>query len=160
MNGYSLFYQDLTNTDLVDYEIESIFAFDVFIHNTDRRKLKPNFLIKEEEYCLIDHELSLNMNESLIERIRQSDFSYLYNNPIYKEHIFLAPLKKLNKKLNLRFENFEYHLNSLNLKKLDSVKNQLEEIGISTNDYSLIKSYIAEIKLRSGAFIKMLNNFF
>ncbi len=84
---------------------------------------------------MIDHELSLQINKGFLNALRVGDFSFLYNSNGLKDHVFLPHLKKLGKKVNLRFDNFEYHLRNLNLSKLDVVKDQLDEIHMDTSDF-------------------------
>lgn len=158
-DGFTVMNTNLKESDLYNYEVETVFAFDILILNPDRRKVKPNLLINEKDYLLIDHELSLQINDRFLNCLSENDFSFLYNSQGLKDHIFLPNLKKLSKKVNLRFEHFEYHLRTLNLRKLEDVKDQLDEIHVDTNDFYLIKNYIAEIKSKATLFIKMLNNF-
>ena len=43
----------------------AILAFDAFIENPDRRPSNPNLLVNDDEFRLIDHELSLNVSSIL-----------------------------------------------------------------------------------------------
>ena len=159
MEGYSIFNQTYGLQDLDHFEIANLFAFDIFIFNTDRRRGKPNLLVKGSDYLLIDHDLSLPIFDTFLDKARKGDFSYLYGNERLHQHLLLPYLKKQAKKGNLDFGTFEYFLETLNVHPLDRVDELLQGIECSDKNFGIIKSYICELKEQRGAFIKSLKNF-
>lgn len=158
--GYSIFNQNFSLQDLDHFEIENLFAFDIFIFNPDRRRGKPNLLTKGSDYLLIDHDLSLPINEAFLTKARKGDFSFLYGNERFHQHVLLPYLKKLAKKGSLNFGTFEYFLEILSLHSLEAVNKLLRSINCSGEDFEILKSYICELKAHRKIFIQSLNNFF
>lgn len=72
--------------------VQTIFIFDLFIQNSDRRKEKPNMLVKNKEIIVYDHELSFSFVRELFKNpkpwtFRDSDLSWI------KDHIFYQIVK-------------------------------------------------------------------
>lgn len=143
------------------YDIGSIFAFDSLIGNLDRggARNKPNLLIKNEDFILIDHEQIFTFaddeniyNDAIITDFRKG--SWRYN---AQQHLFFPFLKSLknSEKENI-FDTFHEHLSHLNFNLLDNSINFLIENNLPMGNYPLIKNYLAEIKNDSGRFINLL----
>lgn len=69
LEGAPTYSPSLHYNELSDYEIESIYAFDIVVRNVDRRigtPPKPNILLYEKEAYLIDHEhcFALTINDT------------------------------------------------------------------------------------------------
>lgn len=145
----------LTNKHLESYDIESIFAFDVLIRNTDRREQKPNIFFQKDTYYLIDHEQTLYIDKGFTDYYNTSNrWSFIYKD-IKGEHLFYRRLR--NNKKNVSFDTFEYYLSVLNLNNLHKVAVKLKEKGFDTNDYAAIRSYLEEVKLNQSKFITLLH---
>lgn len=129
---------------------ELIYAFDNFIFNVDRRKLKPNILVYNKSFALIDHELSLSVNSSIIEKFNENHWIYYY-----KRHLFYNSLKRsLNK--DKMFITFEEYLKVFSVNILDSYANQLRMVGHEDGDIEIIKEYLALIKRHRVKFVNIL----
>lgn len=155
------------------WEVENIFAFDVLIRNFDRRIGKPNILATEDNFILIDHDLSLDIQKSFIEYIEFDNYQNLING-VKGEHIFLNYLKisqiESNDDENFvrillhnisvndlnDFNDFCENLRNLNLNKLDFVANQLDQLDVDISDYENIKSYLIDIKQNINVFQDLL----
>lgn len=157
---FQIFNNNLRINDLEFYQIETLFAFDLLIYNTDRRKTKPNLLINGRDCLLIDHELSLAVTKSFLQKAKDSDFSFIWSNPALHQHLCLPYLSKQALKGKLEFGTFNEHLKMLDASALDKVEEFLKSIDCSDNNFTLIKSYIWTVKSRQTAFLKSLYNFF
>jgi hypothetical protein len=159
MNDYILFHKNFHGKDLETSDHETLFAFDALIYNLDRNYKKPNLLVRANDYLLIDHELSLPISESFLRQAKENDFSYIYNNPKFSDHIFLPFLRERMKKDVVKFSKFDILLGVLNISKLEKVNEFLKTLNCSDKNFDTIKSYIYEIKRQRVKFIKSLNNF-
>lgn len=135
------------------HDIETIYAFDTFILNEDRKTIKPNILKTTDSYCLIDHDKAFgSVNYALGE----------YNNnrlcPFHKYHLFYKMLKSRAKKEGAEnmFNTFSMYLNMLNIGNLNILNEQLEEFGYEINDCVAWKQYIYEIKQNHINFVKTI----
>ena len=134
-------------------DIDSIFAFDNFIHNTDRNKGKPdNIRFKESNYYLIDHEYSLAVTQNILDEFDNGKWVYEFANHIFYHYLLLQKDK------SGYFEHFENKLTTFNPDFLDSYEVQLQKHQFKPpyNDYQLLKSYLNQIKRKSKTFIKLL----
>jgi hypothetical protein len=74
-------------------ELDTLFAYDVFIRNRDRTALKPNLLVKGKSAFLIDHELGFEIDAQTATDFVQGNL----NNTPYQHHSFLEISKKVRK---------------------------------------------------------------
>ncbi|MCI4671983.1 MAG: hypothetical protein MRZ79_27820 [Bacteroidia bacterium] len=157
--GVETFSPSLHFKELSKYNIESIYAFDKLIRNVDRRIGKPNILFGESEAFLIDHELSLNVNQVVIEKVENEDWSYLKDNNPKSEHVFLKALKEA-KSLDdeLTFDTFDFYLNLLNPRKLIPYQEKMEELNFEVDDFVDIIRYLQIVKEKRPSFIQALRN--
>lgn len=133
--------------------LDSIFAFDNLIHNTDRNKGKPdNIRFKEDNYYLIDHEYSLQMTDEIIEEFDRDNWVYPFSNHIFYYYLLLQKDKTGH------FLEFENKLNSFNPDLLDCYENQLRQHKFNPpyQDFELLKAYLNKIKSNSKKFIRLL----
>jgi hypothetical protein len=133
--------------DLIDPPL--LYAFDYFICNRDRNLHKPNLLVKQNDAILIDHELALEIDRDTIENFNQGIWDTRY-----QHHLFYRFISKYKDKSNL-FDEFLLYLHDLNLRKLDSYFNQLEELGFITHR-ELILEYWQLIQKKSTIFANVL----
>jgi len=143
------------------YDIGSIFAFDNLIGNIDRggARNKPNLLIKNEDFILIDHEQIFTFaddenfyNDTIITDFRKGIWRYNA-----QQHLFFSILRSLkNEEKENIFDTFHEHLNYLDVNSLNSSVQFLSKNNLSVGNYSLIKDYLTEIKTNSGKFINLL----
>jgi hypothetical protein len=155
IDGAFQFLETLHREGLKKYEIESIYAFDNLIKNTDRKteKGKSNILMKGTNAYLIDHELTF-------EGLQQAIIDFPNGKWVYwKEgHIFYSFLKHghNHEKMNY-FKDFFHSLNNVNLDVLDKYSEQLIELGHHTGEkYQLIKEYLCKIQKDSEKFINLV----
>lgn len=133
-------------------DVASIYAFDLMIANWDRRIAKPNILIREPDYFLIDHELSCQITQGHIQYFNEGKVMYFD----VSKHIFYERLKHDVSVNPDCFESFGEYLRTLNVSVLDSYSDQLEEHHHPTGDYQLFKEYLLLLKRNHHQFIKNL----
>ncbi|RRJ89413.1 hypothetical protein EG240_11740 [Paenimyroides tangerinum] len=145
---------------LKDYEIETLFAFDNLIMNVDRGgfRNKPNLLIRDEDFLLIDHEQTLPFYNSF-EKKKDFNFFTIFNNFYYQNHIFWSTLKSFDhkKKQNL-FDEFIELLRTLNINNIKLIFSQMEKFGILFGDKDAIFAYINWAKVNYSYISKVLKN--
>ena len=159
-NYYSegtILYNGSTNGKfLKNYDIENVFAFDNLILNTDRGgfRNKPNLLITDEDFLLIDHEQTLSFYDirSLETEI---DFQLKFNSFYFKNHILLEGLRKMKSKKFI-FDEFEENLRTLNLNFLDELFDDFDRFGIDCGEKSTIFAYLTWCKANSSSIVKSL----
>ena len=130
-------YSSAKKSPIENWEIENIFAFDVFIRNIDRHKRKPNLFFKNREVHLIDHELSFAIGlldkpfeEMLKEPKKYWNFVEVKKaNGFERKHLFLEYLRKLNKTKGVEFDTFAEYLTHFDVDILDSYQIQLRNLG-------------------------------
>lgn len=143
------------------YDIGSIFAFDNLIGNIDRggARNKPNLLIKNEDFILIDHEQIFTFADD--ENFYNDAIITDFHNGIWRynaqQHLFFPILRSLknDEKENI-FDTFHEHLNYLDVNLLDSSVQFLTKNNLPVGNYPLIKDYLIEVKTNSGRFINLL----
>jgi hypothetical protein len=137
-------------------DIDSIFAFDNLIHNTDRNKGKPdNIRFKDDYYYLIDHEYSLSITRQILDEFEDGRWVYPYANHVF---YFYLLLQKDKSDFFLHFEN---KLSSFDPNILDSYEVQLRNHKFNPpyQDYQLLKDYLGQIRTKSKTFLNLLKGF-
>ena len=138
-----------------------IYAFDCFIYNIDRWGVhkKANLMLFEEQFILIDHELSLPFidghNKSTLDLI----FKNVENETIiypYKNHLFYNSLRDYAGNKMVIFNTFHEYLNSLNVVRLRALLSELQNNSIYVGEYEMLFEYIRGIKSRSAKFCEAL----
>lgn len=132
--------------------IDTLYAFDNFIRNSDRGIRKPNLLLSKNDAFLIDHELALGETD-----ITVINFNTLQlEDKFTKYHLFFSFLKNTKAKTRSNFfDEFSLYLYDLSINKLTSYFDQLVNEGF--NDYRQpICNWIAQIKLNCSIFVDKL----
>lgn len=136
------------------YDIEAIYAFDNLVKNGDRRSNgKSNILFQGKIAYLIDHELTLEVNDYTIENFVKND-GWVYWSDRHIFHDFLKKGKDEDKKTY--FNDFLPILEKIDFSILDSYNEQLTEYGQPTENYQVIKKYLECIQQNSSKFVKVL----
>ena len=154
--------EDVTSKQIEQWEdideLQTIFAFDMLIQNTDRRQGKPNSFMKDEYFYLIDHELSLNTN-----KLASYDATLSAN--LAEQHLLYPFLNSLPKKIGLKFDSFRYYLRQLDPNVIDNYILQLNNILKEKNEYDAtdllyddhtLTNYLYQIKNNPTYFIQEL----
>ncbi|NJO03178.1 MAG: hypothetical protein HC880_17195 [Bacteroidia bacterium] len=129
--------------------IDSIFAFDCLIKNFDRGIYKPNVILHENEFYLIDHESSLKIGIRDIQNFKSGQV-----NKIFQNHLFLGYLSA--KSQDQLFDLFVEYLRMLNLAELDSYLSQLQQHKHPVGNIALPKQYLSMVKQDIPRFIRIL----
>ncbi len=143
------------------YDIANIFAFDCLIYNIDRgrRADKPNLLVEDDNYLLIDHELCLPFidNEAglynmIMEKFNRSELDYSYKN-----HLLYKTIKSYrNKYKEDIFSEFEDNLRRLNINIIRETIAELIELNISVGNHQRIIDYLCYLKDNAHSFCQIL----
>ncbi len=134
---------------LKSYDIENVFAFDNLILNVDRGgpRNKPNLLIGDSGFLLIDHELILPFINGIEEGM---DFSFKqkFNSfSQYQRHIFYHSLKKTKAiEKEYLFDEFIEMLRYENFEMLKDLFNELERFNIEFGEKNNIFAYFDWVK--------------
>lgn len=118
----------LTNSFLKNYEVATIFAFDLFVYNVDRGGAhnKPNLLINDSSLVLIDHELTfpfIDNNNQVV------DYEMFLGNYQFQKHVLIKHLKSLRTKEGI-FDEFLEMLKHLNINDLNVIFDQMDNFDI------------------------------
>lgn len=149
--GANTYTPTLLTRELADYDIESIFAFDVLVLNMDRRNKKPNILLRDDQYYLIDHEHTFVLPANDIEP-RQ-----LLSRYRFKDHIFHEVLNRKTKYGHKpEFGTFRELFHRLNIDILDDYAEALLDKGYETDDCLVIKQYLRELKQNISYFMNVV----
>lgn len=137
--------------ELATYDIESIFAFDVLVLNTDRRNKKPNILLGDDRYYLIDHEHTFALSQQgLNPRQRVSQYNF-------KNHIFYNVLnRKATYGSRPEFGTFRELFYRSNIEVLDLYAETLKQMGYETDDCLVIKRYLRKLKRDISYFMNIV----
>lgn len=137
-----------------------VYAFDALIFNTDRwgYRKKPNLIIHDDKFMLIDHELIMpfidegsGLSDNIIYKIDNGSLFYEY-----KLHLFYNSLKEYNGNKNTIFDTFHEYLVSLNLNRLKSFVSELQENEIEVGSIEKLFEYLTAIKNRATKFCELL----
>lgn len=135
------------------YEVEHIYAFDNLVFNVDRRVLKPNILLQDNGYYLIDHELSLPINLKIIQNLNKGVSFYEFKNHIFYKYLKSA---KHENRINY-FESFEEILRySRPRETLLPLKNQLVSLRHPVGDFDTLIEYLTLVKQNPTIFTGIL----
>jgi hypothetical protein len=134
------------NYFLKGYDYENVFSFDCLMLNNDRGgyRRKPNLLIKNQDFYLIDHELTLPFYS------RPQGQKATYNVETYfaqtrhfnmSTHIFYHFLKNTKNKKHL-FHEFELNLNQLNLSRIEDLFKDFTKFNIINDGTNGLFDYL------------------
>ena len=146
---------------LKEYEIANVFAFDNLIFNLDRGGMrdKPNLLVDDEDFLLIDHEQIFpfadntpEYYEQIMARFDNGELMYPYS-----RHLFYQILKELRTRdKNHLFDEFEEYLRKLKLDFLVLKINELVKYGVSVGHYQRIIDYLCKLSQNPHKFCNIL----
>ncbi|PVY43247.1 HipA family kinase [Pontibacter virosus] len=137
---------------------QTIFAFDVFIRNFDRRRVKPNLLVTNNDYMCIDHDKSLEISKTFDEYLNLDGWG-VFANDGDTGHLFHSHLKSERKKGKaVDFSEFQELLKTFNTRALSAAATRLNEFSIETEDHYEIEHYLQEIIVAKAKFFKLLNH--
>jgi hypothetical protein len=143
------------------YDIANIFAFDCLIYNLDRgrRSDKPNFLVEDDNYLLIDHEQcfpfidnEVRFYELIMEKLAKSELDYSY-----QSHVLYPLIKSYHYKTKDEiFSEFEEYLTKLNINKVRDTIVRLHELNISSGHHDRLIDYLRYVKDNAHNFCMIL----
>jgi hypothetical protein len=159
--GFSTFSDQLIHSKMQDYDIAAVYAFDNLLWNTDRggERNKPNLLIRDEDYLLIDHEMAFPFandpdqpNVTIIESFKRGKWNYPFS-----KHLFYPYLKKKQSGTKkVLFEDFLNALKRLDVSTIESAADFLQENGHSGADIDTILDYLCTVQADTNRFRSIL----
>jgi len=136
-------------------DLDTLYAFDNYIRNSDRGERKPNLILHNKSAWLIDHEMAFDITEKTIIEFEKGKWDDKFG----RSHLSLRYLKRAGKNKKARyFETFSEYLRLLNISILHEYFDQLESFGYSTNKEQIL-SYLEHIKENSSNFVVILKNY-
>lgn len=139
----------------------TLFAFDCLILNLDRGgyRNKPNLLVDDDGFILIDHELTFNF----IDRENDLSFNKIINDfkantwPwFYQKHIFYSNLKNYRGAKKNLFDTFEESLRTININSILELVDELEGHQVEMGNTQLLIDYLKYLKQNSTQFRNIL----
>lgn len=132
--------------------LDTLYAFDNLIRNSDRGHPKANLLIGSKAAYLIDHELTLATKD--IANIALNTLQL--EDRFTKYHLLYSFLKKAKGPTKRNFFNdFSFYLNDLSMNRFTPYFNQLVNEGFS--DYSQpICEWVNQVKENCNTFVNLL----
>lgn len=146
---------------LKDYDLATVFAFDNFVFNLDRGgyRKKPNLLIDDEDFLLIDHEQIFpfaddvdNDNSKIIQDFQEGIWHYPAEKHLFHPHLYKM---RKNAKSDI-FDTFWSYLQSLNVVALREMAYFLASQNISIGNFELVEQYVQKIKANPDKFCNLL----
>jgi hypothetical protein len=154
IEGNYLFSPTFTKTQAAKMiELDTLFAYDVFIRNRDRTAFKPNLLVKGNSAFLIDHELGFEIDDQTTIDLLRGKLNYTS----YQHHICWKYLKKSRNPIKKEyFNSFIEYLKTLDLHSLEPYFQQLSDLGFNTANHENIKNYLSQAKKNLVTFANLL----
>ncbi len=140
----------------------TIFAFDFLTFNTDRGGFrdKPNLLVDDEGFILIDHELTFHFISSTDRRPLDIIINHVTKNSVppfaYDKHIFYRILKQYKGSKKNIFDEAREYLKNLNLNATNNYLGILGNFDISIGSTVLLNEYLRFMKQNADKFINIL----
>lgn len=155
--GVVIFNPTIKNKFLEDYDLENVFAFDHLIMNVDRGGYhnKPNLLVTDDAFVLIDHELTL----PFYSHPQQSTTNYWNAFMAFdcSKHIFYKPLKRKKKK-DFIFDEFQMRLNNFKLTIFDVLFEDFNKFDIQYSTKEDCVHYFEWAKVNNAKIVQHLKN--
>ncbi|MGJ8760349.1 MAG: HipA family kinase [Polaribacter sp.] len=134
------------NYFLKGYDYENIFSFDCLMLNNDRGgyRKKPNLLIKNQDFYLIDHELTLPFYSNPNGQRASYDVKTYFAQSRHfnmSTHIFYHFLKNKKNK-NQLFHEFNLNLNQLNLSQIENLFKDFTKFNIRNDGTNGLCDYL------------------
>ncbi len=140
----------------------NIFMFDCLTLNSDRGgfRNKPNLLVDDEGFILIDHEATFAFADSPNKKAFDVITKNITKNSIspypYAMHLFYPILKQYKGSKKNIFDESRESLRNLNLNAINSYISTLENFNIKVGSRVLINDYLKFAKENSEKFINIL----
>lgn len=160
-SGYVIFDDTLPTTNLDLQTMANVYAFDNLVRNLDRGgfRKKPNMLVRDGSFLLIDHEQIFpfaddpdHYNDAPIQGFRQGKWAYPY-----EVHLFYPYLRNLpdDQKVKI-FSTFVEQLNRFSPSIIEDWAQWLTENAQSVGNVELIVDYLTAVQSAPNAFAALL----
>lgn len=140
--GWAIYNPIIKSHYLKPYDVENVFAFDNLVINLDRggTRRKPNLLINNQDFLLIDHEQTfpfydIHVNASKVKA------SFVFKNYLFDLHIFYDRLRTERKK-DFMFDEFIENVRMMDLSFLDVLFKDFNKYEIRNGEKSIIFAYL------------------
>lgn len=150
LHNNAIFIPNMHESEADRYVLELLFAFDMLVHNVDRRIAKPNLLIYQREIYIIDHErIFTQLDKPFLDIALGAGFPE-------NKHLALDLLRFWNKQTALTFDEFGEYLRNLQIEWISRLEDWLVEYEIVQSLSSLVAPYLCEIQAQPTEFIHQL----
>jgi len=134
--------------------LDTLYAFDNMIRNSDRGQQKTNLLLSSKTAFLIDHEYALHQKNIIGINWKGLEIDRRFTN----YHLLHPYLKRsIKAKKQHYFDEFQEYLKTLNTKQLNSYFTQLSAEGFTTQSVN-INSWLQQVKQNSTTFVHSLKS--
>ncbi|MGN6640063.1 MAG: HipA family kinase [Mucilaginibacter sp.] len=140
----------------------NIFTFDCLTFNADRGgfRNKPNILVDDDGFILIDHELTFFFSDGHSKKAFEVVVENIEKNTIspfaYNKHVFYRVLKHYKGSKKNIFDEARESLKNLNINAVNTYISNLEKYDIKVGSKVLIIDYLSYIKQNSDKYINIL----
>lgn len=143
---------------LEDWDAASVWAFDHFVFNVDRRLTKTNLLVRNNTPLLIDHDSALFAGRGIVEIIRQGNMTPFYVPRLNEEHIFHSFMTDKRKRADDCLDTFEMYFNAISITEIENILSEIENLDVKQIRLNLVLEYLRALLSNKSAFLKMLKN--
>lgn len=151
-DGMAVYSQALHKKYLKSWDFANVFAFDCLAHNLDRGKRhdKPNILVEDDNFLLIDHEQTFpfinygngNYYKEIMDKMNDNVLIYKY-----QQHVFYPILRDMrNHDKRQLFDEFELLLSSINIERVKRVIKEINQLNIFIGDNDIFIEYLCLLK--------------
>lgn len=160
--GMPVYSHALHKKYLKSWDFANVFAFDCFVHNLDRGKRvdKPNILVEDDNFLLIDHEQTfpfINFGNgayyhAIMDKMEANELIYKY-----QQHVFYPIIKDMRQsdKKHL-FDEFELLLRNLNIEKIEKTVDEIHYLNILIGEKDVFIEYLCTLKKNPKMFTETL----
>ncbi|MXV14338.1 HipA family kinase [Hufsiella ginkgonis] len=162
LNSSTLVMAEVGNLSSPAAELAKLFAFDCMVINTDRGGFrdKPNLLVDDDGFTLIDHELCLfflaSSSSTGINKLMKSIKAGNIDMIQYGRHIFYQKLKSYKGKKVHLFNEFEENLSKLNVAGIVKYAQNLEQENIPAGSIDSLNEYLSLLKQNASQYCNIL----
>lgn len=142
-----------------DYNFPILYAFDSLILNIDRGgpRNKPNLLVNDKDFCLIDHELTLPFINGFDSEEKPGQYFITLANFEYQKHIAYKVLRKSSRsKIENLFDEFEEYMRLFDNRKINAIFSSLNSLGIPYGSKASYDDFFNLFKGKSNDISKII----
>lgn len=120
---------------------------------------KPNLLVDDDGFILIDHELTFNFIDSENDLSFNKIIEVFHSNSwlsFYQKHVFFSSLKNYRGVKKNLFDTFDESLRTININSILELIDELERFKVQMGNIHLLVDYLKYLKQNSNQFRNIL----